>query len=120
MILADLKAEKLAYNDIFALEQFGLYADLRNSPNPDADVERLKLKAFTAYKRPVQKSSPSVSAAPAEASAAVKQQTLRQSAAVCRREDSCRQKRAALQRKNSISSFDPSLKVKWSESFFSI
>ena len=72
VILADLKAEKLAYNDIFALEQFGLYADLRNSPNPDADVERLKLKAFTAYKRPVQKSSPSVSAAPAEASAAVK------------------------------------------------
>ena len=72
VILADLKAEKLAYNDIFVLEQFGLYADLRNSPNPDADVERLKLKAFTAYKRPVQKSSPSVSAAPAEASAAVK------------------------------------------------
>lgn len=69
VILADLKAEKLAYNDIFALEQFGLYADLRNSPNPDADVERLKLKAFTTYKPPVQKRSPSVPAASTQASA---------------------------------------------------
>lgn len=120
VILADLKAEKLAYNDIFALEQFGLYADLRNSPNPDADVERLKLKAFTAYKRPVQKSSPSVSAAPAEASAAVK---TADTSAISSRMPPGRlvpPKAGSSAAENSISSFDPSLKAKWLESFFSI
>lgn len=58
---ADLKAEKLAYNDIFVLEQFGLYADLRNSPNPDADVEHLKLRRSLPTSARFRRSDPSVS-----------------------------------------------------------